>query len=145
MLADAARTRGVERELTEDQHGETLAQRRTEVLRARGAPITSVATGGIGAFGYLSGLPIVDILGVVDPTVARSPLPPEQARYSLPGHQRSNPDYVLSRKPDYILIASGKGQALPDWVPAVRDLRAHPELAKHYEWDAEMIGYRRVR
>jgi hypothetical protein len=144
MLADAARTHGVERERAEDRTGEVLAEHQADVLRERGRPIASVAIGAIGAFGYLSGLPIVDIFGVVDPTVARGPRPARQARYSLPGHQRSNPDYVLSRKPDYILIASGEGPALPDWVPAFSDLRAHPDFARHYVWDAEVPGFRRV-
>jgi hypothetical protein len=27
----------------------------------------------------------------------------------------------------------------------VTELRAHPELARHYAWDPEIVGYRRVR
>jgi hypothetical protein len=130
--------------LADDANGEQLALRRVAILRARGEPVALVATGAIGAFGFYSALPIVDILGVVDPVVARSPVPPDPRRIALPGHQRSNPDYVLSRRPDYVLIASGEGpQQLPDWVPALQELRAHPALARDYVWDPEIVGYRR--
>jgi hypothetical protein len=145
-LAAPARTHGIAAEQAADGTNEQLALRRVAILRQRGAPVAAVATGAIGAFGFHSRLPIVDILGVIDPVVARSPVPPDPLRIALPGHQRSNPDYVLSRAPDYVLISNGEGpQQLPDWVPAVTDLRAHRELARHYDWDPEIVGYRRVR
>ena len=144
LWADDARLTGVAAERKDDYHGEQLALGRVRTLRARGEPIAQVATGGIGAFGYYSGLPIVDVLGVVDPVVARTPVP-KSDKYSLPGHQRSNPDYVFSRRPDYILIGKPEGPLQrPDWVPAVNDLRGHPEMARHYVYDREVMGYRRV-
>ena len=143
-FADNARFHGIAQERKDDERGEALAARRTQLLRRRGEAIESVATGGIGALGFYSGLPIVDILGVVDPVVARTPVP-QSDQYSLPGHQRSNADYVFSRRPDYILIGNGESLKRPDWVPAVNDLRAHPELAHRYRWDPEIIGFKRTK
>jgi hypothetical protein len=144
IFGDASRWHGIAAERQEDANGEHLASVRAQLLRTRGEPITSVATGGIGALGFYSGLRIVDVLGVIDPVVARTPVP-KSDKYSLPGHQRSNADYVFSREPDYILIGNGEGLRRPDWVPAVNDLRAHPEMARRYVWDKEIIGYKRVK
>ena len=61
------------------------------------------------------------------------------------GHLRSNADYVLARRPDYILIARrpAEGQAGAYLLPAIRDLHAHPDLVRHYRWDERLGGYRR--
>ncbi|HXK21654.1 MAG TPA: hypothetical protein VMS55_03140 [Myxococcota bacterium] len=145
FLAHPARTAGVASEREDDRRGELLAQSRVQLLRERAQPVRLVATGAIGAFGFESQLPILDILGLTDPLIARSGPPAAGAGFSLPGHQRSNAEYVLAREPDYILIGRGGG-ALPDsLVPAGAAIRAHPDLARHYAWDAEIIGFRRVR
>jgi hypothetical protein len=122
-----------------------MARRRAGVLRARGEPVALVATGAIGSFGFYSQLPILDILGLVDATIARTEPPPGDERFALPGHQRSNPDYVFSRQPDYILIGRRGKQRLGSFVTAPDELRAHPDLDRFYEWDAEVLGYRRIR
>jgi hypothetical protein len=98
-----------------------------------------VATGGIGAFGYYAGVPILDLFGLVDPEIARS----EVRRPSLaaPGHLRSNADYVFARRPDYILIPRRGTKMLT--APSLSEIWARPELEAHYEWDDALIGYRR--
>jgi hypothetical protein len=115
------------------------------VLLEREEPIALVATGAIGSFGFHSQLPILDILGLVDATIARTEPPAGKEHSGLPGHQRSNPDYVFSRKPDYILIGRRGKQRLGGFVTAPGDIRTHPDLDRYYEWDAEVRGYRRVR
>jgi arabinofuranosyltransferase len=133
--AELARARG------SDHLFESLARRRARVLRRRGEPPSLVATGAIGAFGYYARVPVLDLLGLVDPEVARSRPDPGGPGVPLPGHQRANPDYVLSRRPDYILVARkdspGKGN-----LPAVAGLWAHPDLERLYVWDAALEGYR---
>ncbi len=134
---------------------ERLALRRTERLRARAEPVGLVATGGIGAFGWHSRLPILDILGLVDPTIARSrpgapaasetrsePQASEEIQVWLaPGHHRSDAEYVFSREPDYVLIPQ-RG-SVPLVAPATLALWEHPALAADYVWDPEVVGYRR--
>jgi hypothetical protein len=144
-IANAPRIRLLARDRAEDAKNERLGERRAAVLRERDEEIALVATGAIGSFGFHSQLPILDILGLVDPTIARTRRPEDEERFALPGHQRSNPDYVFSRKPDYLLIGKRGKQRLGNVVTAPDDLRAHPELDRHYAWDAEVLGYRRVR
>jgi arabinofuranosyltransferase len=55
---------------------------------------TWVATDAIGAFGYASGLPLVDVLGLVDREVARQPV----ARRLRPGHDKVAPVDYLERR-----------------------------------------------
>ena len=144
-VAKSPRIGQIAREREEDAKNERLGKRRARVLLEREEPIALVATGAIGSFGFYSQLPILDILGLVDATIARTDRPPEKERFALPGHQRSNPDYVFSRKPDYILIGRRGKQRLGDLVTAPVEIRTHPDLDRYYEWDAEVLGYRRVR
>jgi hypothetical protein len=144
-IVKAPRIRLPAREREEDAKNERLGERRAAVLLERDEEIALVATGAIGSFGFHSELPILDILGLVDPTIARSKRSVGDERFALPGHQRSNPDYVFSRKPDYLLIGKRGRQRLGNVVTAPDELRAHPDLDRYYEWDAEVLGYRRTR
>jgi len=119
----------------------TVAARQVALLSGEQPP-PLVASAGIGYFGYASRLPVLDLLGLVDATIARTPLPETGPTPELPGHQRSNAEYVLSRRPDYILTGSRKGHPL---LRAHRELLEHPEFARRYEWDAVVKGYRRTR
>lgn len=64
-----------------------------ELFTARGVtPV--IATSGIGMVGYWSRLPLVDLRGLTDATIARMPL----ARRGHPGHEKwPTLDYLLSR------------------------------------------------
>jgi hypothetical protein len=121
---------------------EDLGKYRAKILRDRGEPIRLVATGAIGSFGYYSRLPILDIYGLVDPNVARSTAEAPAKSRPIPGHQRSNTEYVFARKPEYILIPKRRARR---WIetPAQVMIRSHPELDEHYEWDDQVRGYRR--
>jgi len=62
-------------------------------------PPGTVATIGIGAIGYVSERPILDLVGLADKTIARSPRIPG----AKPGHQHGDVDYELSRRPEYVV------------------------------------------
>jgi hypothetical protein len=122
---------------------ENLGRRRARLL-ARRPPPALVTTGAMGAFGYYSKLPVLDIYGLVNSEIARGDeedLPDTVPLLVVPGHVRSQAQYVFARKPDYILIPR-RGSGLP--VPAVVQLWSHPDLEQHYTWDQELIGYRRL-
>ncbi len=79
-----------------------LWYREGTVFGERLPPGTWIATDAVGAFGYASGLPIVDTLGLTDRTVAREPL----RRRSQPGHEkRASRDYLRAR--DVALLRDG--------------------------------------
>jgi hypothetical protein len=140
-FTESPRERSLQREWRLAAHGEAEQQRRAELLATRERPHL-VAAGAIGAFGYYSGLPVLDLLGLVDAHIARSRVPASAKGLAVPGHSRSDADYVLAREPDYILIP--RKDSLDSWVYAIRDLWAHPGLEQHYVWDAELAGYRRT-
>lgn len=113
-------------------------------LRNRADEFRLVGGGAIGALGYYSRLPILDYLGLVDPVISRSneDLP---AGISVPiriaGHSRSNAAYVLSRKPDLIIMP--EKSTAHSLLPAVLALWHHPDLERCYEYEAAWKGYRR--
>jgi len=144
VIERASRNHEVARDRALDAKNEKLAAIRAGVLLERGATDVLVATGAIGAFGYFSRLPILDIMGLVNTTIARSPESRATPEFAFPGHQRSNPDYVFFRKPAYILIDRSGSKVFGDLVTAPNELREHPDLERHYVWDAEALGYRRA-
>ncbi|MBM4310407.1 MAG: hypothetical protein FJ119_05615 [Deltaproteobacteria bacterium] len=115
-----------------------------------------VACNTVGAIPLFSELRCIDMLGLNDYTIARSPvlykidialtelLTAEGRRqirgrvfgkYSpwqlMPGHGKGDGAYVLSRKPDYIILGPAEGARKP-WFKADRELLASPDFLKFY-------------
>ncbi|MFH1198471.1 MAG: hypothetical protein V1720_22400 [bacterium] len=70
----------------------------------------TVAASTIGAISYFSGnVKIIDLLGLTDEVIAHNPKPIEQISGKEVGwkERNYNVDYVLSRKPDYIIFSTG--------------------------------------
>ncbi len=67
-------------------------------------PHQLVATVPIGAIGYYSNLPILDLVGLTDPTISHEgrSVPPAQLSKSWLGHERHDTEYVLARQPRVI-------------------------------------------
>jgi arabinofuranosyltransferase len=81
-----------------------VALTHTEYSAAIGAslaplPEGTVATISIGGIGYASGRPILDLVGLADPVIARSPRIPGAKR----GHNHGNVEYVLGRRPAFVI------------------------------------------
>jgi arabinofuranosyltransferase len=114
---------------------------RALVLRQRVPPPRSVAAGAIGSLGYYTDVYILDIYGLTHPAIARSPASPADGQsWLLPGHQRSNADFVFAQRPDYLLIRpahEGGG------THAVAEIWRHPVFSAEYVWDPRVHGYRR--
>lgn len=64
---------------------------------------TLVADTAIGATGYLTNLPMIDMMGLTDRTIARTKM---RTGTLYPGHEKFNSEYVLSRRPAFILICT---------------------------------------
>jgi hypothetical protein len=120
----------------------------TDIGRSLGRsvpPGTSIALCPVGALPYASDLPVVDMLGLTDAHIAR--VAPD-GRYFYPGHQRHDGAYVLSRRPDLILLANGPVVDAPGpfpWDrirPYERDLVADPAFRSGYRLAHLPIGPR---
>ncbi len=117
----------------------SLADRVASNLREQCRPNELVAAVGIGRIGYRSRMPVVDLLGLVDPVVAGASGSTGHADTLLvAGHQRSNAPYVLERRPAVILIHDAGKNTLP----AARDLLDSPEFRQLYRFDPSIPAYR---
>ncbi|MDX9753990.1 MAG: hypothetical protein RBU29_08520, partial [bacterium] len=114
-------------------------------LKEKYPPGTLIAVTTAGAVCYFSDLPSLDILGLNDTTVAHTPNPSPDWRY--PGHDKSNPDYILSQKPRFIQLFPllfFSSRPYPEWrleqmitYPAQRDLWQHPQFQDEYHLRTE--------
>jgi len=88
-----------------------------DYLREHTPKGTLVATVPIGAIGYYSNRPILDLVGLADRTIARAgrTVPAELLTKQWIGHERNDTEYVLSRAP--ALIVTTMRRATP-WTLA---------------------------
>ena len=106
-------------------------------LAENASPEASLATTAAGIIPYYSGLRTIDMLGLTDPYIARH----GKRTPTLPGHELAATDYVLDKKPDYILVydltfASGP-VSLEDAVqnatwPAAYEMATSPRFRREY-------------
>jgi len=101
-----------------------------------------IAAIGIGVLGWETNLPMVDLVGLVTPEVARRTPRPSDATV-LPGHQRANTAYILSLRPDYIMITQDS-ELLESYVAAEAEIRRDPRFQRDYAWDPVVNGWRRT-
>jgi hypothetical protein len=92
-----------------------------------------VALGSAGIIPFYSGMRIVDMYGLMDATIAR------QGRAEQEGatFTRTHAAYVLSRRPDYVLLygtwtESARGMRLEGTTPYSRDMLSKPEFEAAY-------------
>lgn len=74
---------------------------------------TLVATVPIGAIGYYSQLPILDLVGLTEPAIARAgrSVPVELLTKQWIAHERHNTEYVLARAPTWIVTTMVRDRA----------------------------------
>lgn len=140
-LAVSKRVRAVADAGKSNAFQDASIRRLVEKLRRESPPPRLIATGGVGRLGYYyPEVPILDILGLIDSTIAHSREARADDAFVLAGHQRSNVTYVLARDPDVFVIPK------PGDVPAIPALTAiwqHPDFQARYAWDADLDAYRR--
>ncbi len=82
----------------------------------------TIATGIAGALPYYAERPMIDILGLTDEHIAH--LPPTHLGHERPGHEKTDVDYVLGRRPEIIPY---KGSSLlwqhPDFKVLYRSMQ----------------------
>jgi hypothetical protein len=107
-------------------------------FRDHAAKESTIAVVVAGAIPTISGLRAIDLLGLNDAVIARTPI--RNPGSGQAGHERSNPGYVLTRAPEYIVIGEYalhptidvRRPELAFYYPAERDLAASPEFARRY-------------
>lgn len=90
---------------------------------------TLIATNAAGRLPYHAGLPVVDMLGLTDRTIARGRADAGQ----WIGHEKGDAAYVLSRRPDVIVLGGPEGSVEPWPFAGDRALAASAEFLRNYE------------
>lgn len=87
-----------------------------------------LAVDAAGAVPFSSKLPCLDMLGLCDKTIARTPVSTETF---IAGHNRGNGAYVLSRRPDIVLFGVPPGSPQPRWLSGVQ-MEVEPSFLVDY-------------
>lgn len=107
-------------------------------LRKLDPPVQSVAALGIGQLGYFAPeITVIDMLGLTDRHIARSEKQVDGV-FLIPGHQKSDASYVLSRRPDVIYIPKLVENAM---IPAMVGMYIEPRFPQEYLWDDQLKAY----
>jgi len=100
---------------------------------------TAIALGSVGAIPYYSNMHTIDIFGLTEPRIARTTI--EGMGKGLPGHEKADGAYVLSRKPDLIFPKVVLTEEPPDrgtlgelfmGSRAERQIWLHPAFSRDY-------------
>ncbi|MBL8752491.1 MAG: hypothetical protein JNK15_04245 [Planctomycetes bacterium] len=94
---------------------------------ANAQPLLAVEAAG--AVPYYSGLPALDLLGLCDATIAKTPLVLDHG--FVPAHNCGNGPYALDRRPDLVLFATPPGSPLPMWRSG-REMLASERFRANY-------------
>jgi hypothetical protein len=125
-------------------------------LRDQEPPGTWIAVNPAGALPYESDLPTIDMLGLTDREIARTPLA-SLGSGRLAGHEKGNGASILRRRPSIILIGGVKLDGDPqsrEWRPhgrSERELARDPGLYRLYRLeqkpmpDGRTLTYLRLR
>jgi len=120
-------------------------------LQEKYPPGTDIAVINAGAIPFYCQLNCIDMLGLNDVTIAHTPL--LSYDICLPGHDKSNADYVLSRKPTLIqlfplLFFTSKPYPEEDLIdmvyyPSQKEMWNHPQFRRDYLYKTEntRFGY----
>jgi hypothetical protein len=110
-------------------------------LRANAPPTAVVAATPAGSIAYYMDQRVIDMLGLTDATIAHTPTRFGTGRA---GHEKGNGAYVLSRRPDYILL--GNVAVLPAPIAEAEMPRKLVQRSEHEIWEDPAFhrDYRRV-
>jgi hypothetical protein len=101
---------------------------------------TVIALGSVGAIPYYSNLYTIDIFGLTEPHIARAEV--DGMGKGLPGHEKADGAYVLSREPDLVFpkVVLTKEPPNPEKLGglfmgsrAERQIWLHPEFSRNYK------------
>jgi arabinofuranosyltransferase len=85
---------------------------------------------------YAPKLKFIDMLGLNDTMIAhRKNVPLRTEMQKTPGHGKGDGQYVLSRRPDYIIIGPSNGDYIADfpWFLSDYELEGSAEFTRYYE------------
>lgn len=95
---------------------------------------TVVALNTAGSAPFYSGLKTIDMLGITDPVVAKRKAPPQILPWQkLPGHRKGDGAYVLSRRPDIIILGPAEGDTSA-WFLSDAEILADSLFRRDYRY-----------
>jgi hypothetical protein len=93
---------------------------------------STVALNTAGSTPYISGFLCIDMLGLNNVVIAHHPVEERLLEWQKqPGHEKGYGAYVLSLKPDYVIIGPAQGSTEP-WFLGDKEILDDPTFSEHY-------------
>lgn len=92
----------------------------------------NIATDAIGTIGYVSGMKIYDVYGIVDPEIAHLAKTDKPLGWGLPAHEKTNPTYIFSKTPTYYMFSRDLHKE-PVSIPDFSDPRLNTFVSQNYK------------
>jgi hypothetical protein len=125
-------------DIIEWQHGYALMG---EALKNNMQPNECIAAIPVGIIGYKTKMHVLDMVGIVDPVIAHQEFDSEYLKEWIPGHNKGDGNYILSKKPDYIQLIdyiTSKPQRIPNQISlqfkSIREIWNSPIFHKNYKY-----------
>jgi hypothetical protein len=116
----------------------TIGKRFADIVR----PGESMAVGACGAIPYYTGIETIDVLGLNDKHIARTPI--EGPLSDAFGHEKGDGAYVLSRKPTYMIplpvLTPRPNRSPAGFEKSFNQIFRLPEFQRDYEFDSVQVG-----
>ncbi|MCK5799252.1 MAG: hypothetical protein KAI47_18800 [Deltaproteobacteria bacterium] len=111
-------------------------------LKRIARPDSVLATCAAGAIPYYSGLRTLDMLGLNDVHIAHMTVP--NMGKGFPGHEKGDPKYILSKRPDYISTWIDSQGRPGRGLRFIEDFYTHYELSALLRMDGASVSEERV-
>lgn len=102
-------------------------------IREHWPPHTIIASNNAGSLPYFSDRYSIDMLGLTDSVIAHRKIPQYELHWQfIAGHEKGDGKYVLSRKPEYIILGPADGRKDEPWFLSDKEILEDPRFKKEY-------------
>lgn len=103
--------------------------------------LIALSSAGAGPY-HAPGYRFIDMLGLNDRHIAKRRIDKIELLWQkIAGHLKGDGNYVLARKPDYIILGPSQGTTASEpWFLSDLEINRNPEFHKHYEKHVQVIG-----
>jgi len=128
----------IDKEIIEWEHGFALMGQALKDIAQQNECIAAIP---VGIISYETKMKVLDMVGIVNPVIAHRDFDPKFLKHWIPGHNKGDGKYILSKKPDYIQLVDyitskpqrKPGRRAPNFK-SIQEIWESPTFHKNYKY-----------